>query len=115
MFISPLSPGGSVKRYPPSGSIGLDSGMSKGELEQVIPEEVAKAGQELYESKLKQLLEPESNGGFVAIEPASSSYFIGNTIVEALHKAELNSPNGEFHVVRIGFPAAVSFNHKVIV
>ena len=81
----------------------------------MIPEEVAKAGQEIYDSKLKELLEPGSNGLFVAIELATSSYSVGSTIVEAIEKAELTSPNANFHVVRIGFPAAISFNHKVVV
>lgn len=81
----------------------------------MVPEQVAKAGQELYDSQLKQLLEPGSNGRFVAIEPTTSSYFIGSTVVEALENAELKFPNADFHVVRIGFPAAVSFSHKVVV
>lgn len=79
------------------------------------PEDTAKAGQEVYDSNLKELLEPESNGQFVAIEPTTGNYSIGATVIEALEKAELNSPNSSFHVVRVGFPAAVSFNHKVIV
>jgi len=79
----------------------------------VILEEVAKAGQELYNSKLKEMLEPESNGRFVAIESATGNYFIGGTIVEALENAEVKLPNADFHVVRVGSPAAVSFNHKV--
>jgi hypothetical protein len=81
----------------------------------LIPEEVAKSGQELYDSKLKEMLEPESKGRFVAIEPGTCSYFIGRSVVEALEKAEVNFPNADFHVIRIGFPAAVSFNHKVVV
>ena len=81
----------------------------------MILEEVAKTGQELYESKLKELLEPESDGRFVAIESATGNYFIGRTIVEALENAEVKFPNADFHVVRIGFAAAVSFSHKVIV
>ncbi len=78
-------------------------------------EEVAKAGQKIYDTRLKEMLEPESNGRFVAIEPETSGYFVGSTIVEALEKAELSSPNADFHVVRIGFAGAVSFNHKVVV
>jgi len=81
----------------------------------VTLEDVAKTGQELYDSRLKETLEPESNGRFVAIEPTSGNYFMGGTIVEALENAELRFPNADFHVVRIGFPAAVSFSHKVIV
>lgn len=79
------------------------------------PQDIAEAGQKVYESNLKQLLEPESNGQFVAIEPTTTNYSIGATIIEAIGKAELNSPNSNFHVMRVGFPAAVSFNHKVIV
>ena len=78
-------------------------------------EDVAKAGQEFYDSKLKETLEPESNGRFVAIEPTRGNYFMGSTIVEALENGELNFPNADFHVVRIGFSAAVSFSHKVVV
>jgi hypothetical protein len=78
-------------------------------------EQVAEKGQEFYESNLKQLFEPEANGRFIAIEPSSSSYFLGNTVIEALEAAELKFPNADFHVVRIGFAAAVSFSQKVIV
>jgi hypothetical protein len=81
----------------------------------VIAEEVAAAGQEIYDSKLKPLLEPESNGLFVAIEPTTGSYYVGSTIVGAIGKAELTSPNANFHIVRVGFPAGISFNHKVVV
>lgn len=78
-------------------------------------QDIAEAGKQVYESSLKELLEPESNGQFVAIEPTTGNYSLGATIIEAIEKAELNSPNANFHVVRVGFPAAVSFNHKVIV
>jgi len=81
----------------------------------VVLEKVAKTAQELYDSRLKELLEPGSNGRFVAIEPQTSSYFLGNTIIEALEKAELGFPNADFHVVRIGLPAGVSFSHRVLV
>jgi hypothetical protein len=78
-------------------------------------QDIARAGQEIYDSSLKELLEPKSNGQFVAIEPTAGNYSLGATIIEAIEKAEINSPNADFHVVRVGFPAAVSFNHKVIV
>ncbi|NQT83260.1 hypothetical protein HQ563_09560 [bacterium] len=81
----------------------------------MILEEVVKGGQELYESRLKELLEPESNGRFVAIELPTGNYFLGSTIVEALENAELRFPNSDFHVVRVGFPGAVSFRHEVVV
>lgn len=81
----------------------------------MVLEEVAKAGQEFYETRLKELLEPGSNGRFVAIEPATGNYFVGNTIVEALENAELKTPNADFHVLRVGSPAAVTFIHKVVV
>jgi peptide subunit release factor 1 (eRF1) len=81
----------------------------------VILEEIAKAGQEFYDSKLKEMLEPESNGRFVAIESTTGNYFVGASIVEALENAEMKLPNADFHVVRVGSAAAVSFSHKVMV
>ncbi len=81
----------------------------------MVLDKIAKAGQEVYDAKLKELLEPESNRRFVAIEPSTGSYFIGASILEALEKGELSFPNADFHVVRIGSPAAVSFRHKVVV
>lgn len=81
----------------------------------MVLEEVAKAGQEFYETRLKELLEPGSNGRFVAIEPAAGNYFVGSSIIEALENAELQTPNADFHVVRVGSPAAVTFIHKVVV
>lgn len=78
-------------------------------------EEMATTGQGTYDAKLKLMLEPESNGRYVAIESLTSSYFIGNSIIEVLERAEVSFPNADFFVLRVGFPAAASFNHKVVV
>lgn len=69
----------------------------------LTPEEVAKKGEEIYNSKLKPILEPVQNGKFVAIDTDSSDYFLGDTILQALENAQQKYPNKIFHTVRVGF------------
>ena len=38
--------------------------------------ELAEKSKALYERKLKQLLEPQEKGKFVAIEPETENYFV---------------------------------------
>jgi len=53
---------------------------------------IARKGQELYDTKLKALLEPEKNGMFVAIEPDSEDYFVGETMAQARQRASKVHP-----------------------
>lgn len=63
-------------------------------------------GQQVYDEELKSDLERQHLGRFVAIEPTSRSYFLGNTSAEALIAAHLAFPESRFYLVRIGFDAA---------
>jgi len=74
---------------------------------------LARRGERLYRVKLKKLLEPQYKGQYVAIEVDSREYFVGRTVVEALQKAEDRYPNKQFHLIKIGYPAAISFKHPV--
>ncbi len=74
---------------------------------------LARHGERLYRAKLKKILEPEHSGEYVAIEVESGDYFLGQSDVEALQRAEAHYPNKKFHLIKIGFPAAVSFKHPV--
>jgi len=69
-------------------------------------------GKQLYETKLKVLLEPKHRGEFVAIEPDSGCYHVGRTMSDACQKAETNHPGKKFYLVRVGSKAAVSFKHR---
>jgi len=63
--------------------------------------ELAAKGESLY-AKLKEQLEQEHRGEFVAIEVESGDYFLGKTLQEADKKAREKYPNRVFYVIRIG-------------
>ena len=67
----------------------------------------------LYESKLKEILEPNFNGKFAAIEPDSGEYFVADRMSAAMGDARIKHPDKNFFLVRIGFNAAVTFKNPV--
>ncbi len=75
-------------------------------------EELAKNGEEIYQKELKNKLEPEKNGKYVAIEAASNQYFIGETKEEALDLAQKSFPDKIFFVRRIGELEKVSSKYS---
>jgi hypothetical protein len=76
----------------------------------VISEEskaVAASARRIYESQLRKELEQTHSGRFVCIEPVSGSYFLGNTVDEAVNAAIDAFPKRLTHTLRIGHPAAL--------
>ncbi len=71
-----------------------------------------KKGREIYERKLRAILEPEHHGEYVAIEPESGDYYLGRTMSEAYEKAIREHPDKRFYLVRVGHRAALSFKHR---
>lgn len=69
--------------------------------------ELVRGGEELYQTKLKAALEPAHQNKFVAIDPDSGDYFLGDTLGEALDAAQEAYPDRLFYGVRVGHPAAV--------
>jgi hypothetical protein len=78
-------------------------------LSTIHPEELAQKGMEIYK-EIKDDLEKENFGKYLAIEVESGKYFIGETQVEALEKAKKEFPEKIFYSVKIGFPAV--FTHS---
>jgi hypothetical protein len=74
-----------------------------------VPGGLAERGQKFYDEKLQALLEPEQIGKFVAIEPDTGQYFVGETDRDALWAGRAALPDKLFFLVRIGYDAA----HKV--
>ena len=63
-------------------------------------------GQRVYDEKLKSVLEPEQLGKFVAIEPETERYFVGDSGTAALVEAHSAMPEHAFYLARIGYKAA---------
>ena len=69
-------------------------------------ESIAKKAKEVYEEDLRERLEARHRDEFVAIEPASRSYFLGNTFIAAALAAREAFPGRKSFVIRIGHEAA---------
>jgi len=73
--------------------------------------ELARRSEELYQQKLKAILEPGHLHKFVAIEPDSGDYFLGDTMSEAGVAARKARPGCLTHTMRVGHPAAISIGY----
>lgn len=71
-------------------------------------EDLIERGKRLYEEKLREDLEPENAGRFLAVEPDSERYFLGDTDVEAITAARAAMPESLFYLVRVGYQTAHS-------
>ena len=67
------------------------------------PEVIAEKGEDIYLRKLKESLEREHKGEFVAIDIQTEKYFLGKSPEEALEKAKQEVPDRIFHLIRIGY------------
>lgn len=63
-------------------------------------------GQRLYDERLRDFLEPEHTGEFVAIDPETEQYFLGGTGLAALHAGRKALPDKLFYLLRVGSDAA---------
>ncbi len=68
-----------------------------------VMDETIERGQRVYDEQLKSRLEPEHTGRFVAIEPESAKYFLGDTGTEALVAAHEAMPESRFYLRRVGY------------
>lgn len=67
------------------------------------PEIIAEKGEKIYQEKLKNTLEKDHKGEFVAIEIETEKSFLGKSPEEALETAKKEFPNRIFHLIRIGY------------
>jgi hypothetical protein len=67
---------------------------------------LVESGQRLYDERLRGLLEPDHNGEFVAIEPDTGHYFLGDSGLTALRSGRKALPDKLFYLLRVGSEAA---------
>ena len=68
---------------------------------------VAEAAKAVYESDYRAEMEKANLGKFIAIEPESRKYFIGETFIDAAMEAKTKIPEKMSFVIKIGSDAAV--------
>ena len=71
-----------------------------------VTDPLVEGGQRFYDEHLKEELEPEHTGRYVAIEPELGRYFLANTGTDALIKAHRSLPESLFFLARVGYPSA---------
>ena len=76
-------------------------------LEELSDDEIEQRATEFYEHDLRATLEVTHPNAFVAIEPVSRTYYIGNTLSEAGRQARLAYPDRLSFAVRAGHEAAI--------
>jgi hypothetical protein len=67
---------------------------------------VIESAKRIYADHLQTVLEPQHKNRFVAIEPESGDYFLGDTFDEAVKSARAKHPSRLSHTIRIGHRAA---------
>jgi len=69
--------------------------------------DVIERGEAIYRAKLQATLEASHINKYLAIEPDSGDYFLGDTLSAAIQAARAAHPNKLSYALRIGHPAAV--------
>lgn len=77
-----------------------------GVMSQAEIESLAARGQEIYDRRLKAILEPAHDGGFVAVDLDTEEHSLARRGGEALHLAARRFPGKVFFLARVGSPAA---------
>jgi len=78
-------------------------------LEPVNIQLLSEEGKRIY-GELKETLDAEHKGKYLAIEVESGDYFLGETIEEAGEKARKQHPDKIFYLVRIGYPGVFNLS-----
>ena len=74
-------------------------------------EAAAQAGESLYETRLKSILEPSHNGKLVAIYISTKEFFVGESLIEAsnrLRERHSQAGPGEIYIRGIGTRAVIN-------
>lgn len=70
------------------------------------PQAVADLGEKIYKEKYQAAFEAEHRLKFVAIDVETEKAYIGDQPEQALSQARKDSPNGYFHLIRVGSSGA---------
>ena len=71
-------------------------------------DEVADRGTELYESKIRSLVEAGNDSRLLAIDVESGEYALGDTRREAVDPLKAKNPDAQIWLLRIGHVAVAS-------
>ena len=71
-------------------------------------DEIAERGERIYDAKLRDLLEPDCVGKFVAIDVNTGEYALGDTMLAATDSLMAKVRTSDNYIMKVGYSAAVS-------
>jgi hypothetical protein len=74
---------------------------------------LAVKARKIYNERLKPTLEASCHGQFVAIDADSGEYFLSSTPLEAIKNGRLKYPEKAFHVMKVGYKAAILLKEEL--
>ncbi|MGH3089653.1 MAG: hypothetical protein ACRDSJ_20395 [Rubrobacteraceae bacterium] len=69
-------------------------------------EEIVRRGEDIYERALRERVEPEHDGRFLAVDILSGDYEIANEALAATARLRERRPDAAPYLVRVGRPTA---------
>jgi len=75
------------------------------------PQEAAKKGLEIYETKYQKDFEKKFPGKYVAIDISTGEAYVADSPEEALGIAQGKNSKGFFHLIRIGSPGVFRISY----
>jgi peptide subunit release factor RF-3 len=75
-------------------------------------EELARRGQELYESQIRQQVEAGNEGKIVAIDIETGEFEVGDTVMTATDQLFERQPDAQPWTLRIGYSAVYHFGSR---
>lgn len=69
--------------------------------------DTAERARQIYDQRLRAVLEADHLGRFVAVEPESGDHFLADTLDAAADAVQAAYPDRRAHVLRVGHPAAL--------
>jgi hypothetical protein len=70
------------------------------------PEELARLGAEVFESRVRPRLRPEDDGKYVAVDIATAEYEVDLDDYAAITRLRARIPSADVWLARAGYPAA---------
>ena len=62
-------------------------------------------GWEIYNTKIKQLVEPQEKGKFLVVDVTTGDYAVNRDLIAAEDELAARRPDGVIYTIRIGHPA----------
>jgi hypothetical protein len=72
----------------------------------LLRDEIGERGVQIYESRLRAVIEPQFHGQFVAIDVETEDYEVANEAAVASNRLWVRRPDSQVLIERIGYPAA---------